>query len=475
MLRKKWIIFIPIIIAIAVLIVLKQNKKEPIRDQVQERTTHVRVISVPNIAIIPQVTGYGTVQPASNWRAISQVKGKVIFKNTKLKKGSILTADQILIKIDPTDYQLSISQTNADIAAVEAQLSELIIKEENTRLGLKIEKKSLKLLSKELQRQKKVAKKGGVSFSDVEKQERSYLGQQQVVQNQHNTLNLLPSQKALLDAQLLRLQSQMQSLQRDLANTEITLPFSGRVAEVNIEENQYIGEGELLLSVDSLDKVEIEVQLPLSDLRSIMYSDKVLNDILDRDRKGEHVHSHIKAQVQLKMGEEILFWKAKFARLSDSLDPKTRTVGAIVEVDNPYANVQPGVRPPLIKGLFVAVKLTGKSLQNSIVVPNSALHSFPSAELSKQKLVEQNMTGKTIRAVYIVDKQGRLEIRPVAIKISQDEYTILNKKIDGIGIEAGEQLVISELLPAIKNMRLSTEEDQVLSQQIMQQATNSHD
>ncbi len=456
MLKKKWVFFIPVIIAIAVLLVLKQNKQEPVRNQAQERVTHVRIISVPGVSVIPTTIGYGTVQPSSNWRAISQVKGRVIHKDSKLKKGSILNAGTLLIKIDPTDYQLSMAQTQADIAAIEAQLSELKIKEENTRLSLEIEQRSLKLIEKELQRLKKLVKKGGVSFSDVEKQERSLLGQQQVVQNQHNTLNLLPTQKALLEAQLLRQQTQIQSLQRDLANTQITLPFSGRIAEVNIEENQYIREGEVLITVDSLDKAEVEVQLPLSDLQSIMHSEVIIN----ATKKLQHNHD-IQAEVLLKMGDNIISWPAQFARLSDRLDPKTRTLGVIVEVDQPYANIQPGVRPPLIKGLFVKVKLTGKMLENSIIVPNSALQ--PSTKDINQKVV------------YLINQQGRLEIRPVSIKITQDEYSILNNKKDNIGLDEGEQLVISELLPAIENMLLSSEQDELFSQHIIQQATQTND
>ncbi|MFK5985508.1 MAG: HlyD family efflux transporter periplasmic adaptor subunit [Pseudomonadota bacterium] len=456
MLKSKWVFFVPVIIAIVALIVLKQNKKQPIRTQAKERATHVRIIKVPSVAVIPQAIGYGTVQPASNWQAISQVQGKVIYKEINLKKGSILAADKLLLKIDPTDYQISIAQTQADIAAIEAQLSELDIKKKNTRLSLAIEQQSLKLIKKELQRQKQLSKKGGISFSDVEKQERNYLAQQQSVQNQHNTLSLIPTQKALLDAQLLRQQAQMKSLQRDLANTQISLPFSGRIAEVNIEENQYIREGELLAVVDSLDKAEVEVQLSIVDMGSILHTDKIISK-LDKLQ----LNLPIQAEVILKLGNNSLRWAARFARLSDTLDPKTRTVGVIVEVDKPYSNIQPGTRPPLVKGLFVQVKLTGQLHENSIIVPNSALHN--ASHNSEQKIV------------YLVNRQGRLETRKVKIKIKQDEYSVVDKKVADVGLEEGEKLIISDLLPAIENMLLTSQEDKLLSQYIIQQATNSYD
>jgi membrane fusion protein, multidrug efflux system len=451
MFNKKWLFFVPVILAIAILIMLKQNKKSPEREPVQEKASYVRIISVPSVAVIPKASGNGTVKPAKNWRAIAQVKGKIIYKEPKLKKGTILDAQMLLIKIDPTDYQLKIAQTQADIAATQAQLAELLIKEKNTRLSLAIEQRSLKLTKKELERQKKLVNKGGISFSDVEKQEKNLLIQQQNVQNQNNTLNLLPTQKALLDAQLLRQQTQILSLQRDLAHTQISLPFSGRVAEVNIEENQYVREGELLTTVDSLDKAEIEVQLALSDLRSIIHSAEVVNAAeISPDKLRQQLG--LKAQVSLKVGDETINWQAKFARLSDTLDPKTRTAGVIVEVDFPYANVQPGIRPPLVKGLFVQVRLTGAALQNSIIIPNSALHS-------------SNNKQKPQKFVYLVNQQNRLETRPVTIKLIQSEYSIIRT-----GLKEGEKVIISELLPAIENMLLNAQEDKQLKKFLVQQA-----
>jgi len=450
--QKKWVFFIPVIIAIAVFVALKQNKKAPQRNQAQERVTHVRYIKVPSVSVTPSTSGYGTVKPATNWAAIAEVKGKITYKNPKLKKGAILEANSLLISIDPTDYQLSIAQTQADIAATRAQQDELLTKQKNTRASLAIEQRSLELTKTELQRQKKLVKQGSVSFSDVEKQERTLLGQQQSVQNQRNTLNLIPSQQALLDAQLLRQQAQLKSLQRDLANTEIKLPFAGRVADVNIEQDQYVREGEILSSIDSLDKAEIEVQIPLNSLRSIIHSKQVVNAEKIAPEQLRKSLS-LKAEVFLNEGDVSISWPAHFARLSDTLDPKTRTVGVIVEVDRPYAQVQPGLRPPLVKGLFVKVKLTGAAHPSSILVPNSAIRSSSD---SNQK------------QVYLINSEDRLEIRPIKIKITQDEYVTVKS-----GLNAGEKLVISDLLPAIKNMLLSGQEDKLLFKRLLQQAAGS--
>lgn len=429
---KKWVFFIPVLIGVLAIGVLKQTSKEPQQKEPQESSVRVRVINAPSLNVTPVAVGYGTVQPASSWEAVAQVEGVIIEKHPLLNKGTIIEKGSILFQIDETDYKLSIAQINADIVALQAQRNELDAKEKNTRLSLEIENKSLQLSKKELQRLRRLINKGSVSQSDVETQERVMLAQQQSVQSHHNTLNLLPSQRASLEAQLLRQQSRLQSAQRDLDNTRITLPFSGRIAQVNAEQDQYVRIGKTLAMADALDKAEIEVQIPIRYFRNLIRSEQKL-DLLNTSTDHLNKHLAINAQVVLNEGGVLTHWDAKFSRLSDTLDPVTRTIGVIVEVDEPYGHVQPGIRPPLFKGLFVEVKLSGRPLADSIVVPRSALHN---------------------KQLYIVNTDHRLQIREVDVSLYQAEFAVI-----GAGLKVGEKVVVSDLLPAIEGMLLQPKHD----------------
>lgn len=429
---KKWVFFIPVLIGVLAIGVLKQTSKEPEQKEPQESSVRVRVINAPSLNVTPVAVGYGTVQPVSSWEAVAQVEGVIIEKHPLLNKGTIIEKGSILFQIDEADYKLSIAQINADIVALQAQRNELDAKEKNTRLSLEIENKSLQLSKKELQRLRRLINKGSVSQSDVETQERVMLAQQQSVQAHHNTLNLLPSQRASLEAQLLQQQSRLQSAQRDLDNTRITLPFSGRIAQVNAEQDQYVRIGKTLAIADALDKAEIEVQIPIRYFRNLIRSEQKL-DLLNTSTDQLNKHLAIDAQVVLNEGGVLTHWDARFSRLSDTLDPVTRTIGAIVEVDEPYGHVQPGIRPPLFKGLFVEVKLSGRPLADSIVVPRSALHD---------------------KQLYIVNTDHRLQIRKVDISMYQAEFVVI-----GAGLKAGEKVVVSDLLPAIEGMLLQPKHD----------------
>ena len=119
--------------------------------------------------------------------------------------------------------------------------------------------------------------------------------------------------------------------------------------------------------------------------------------------------------------------------MTDTLDPKTRTIGVVVEVDEPYGDVMPGSRPPLIKGFFVEVHLTGIVRKDSLVVPRSAIHN---------------------EHLYLVNKDNRLQIKKVSIDLLQAEFAVVSGDISKDDI-----LVISDLVPAIKGMMLSPQTD----------------
>ena len=61
--------------------------------------------------------------------------------------------------------------------------------------------------------------------------------------------------------------------------------------------------------------------------------------------------------VRLGFPETGLGWEVEVTRISDTVDPETRSIGVIVSVPSPYGRVRPGERPPLIKGMFASVEL----------------------------------------------------------------------------------------------------------------------
>ena len=423
---RKWLIIIPVALAIAAFMWLLRNRSEPEQAALSEVIYPVQVIQVPGLTVIPRATAYGNVEPGRVWEAVAEVSGRIMALHPNLKKGELIPADTEILKIDTSDYQLVLHQIEADVQAVEAQLAELQVREANTEASLAIEREALQLTETDLARLSKLLRDGTVTQSAFEQEQRAVLGQRQSVQNLTNTLNLIPSQRAVLDAQLERLQVQKESAQLNLERTVLAMPFTGRIAQVNVERAQFVRQGEVLAVADSIDVAEITVQLPISRLRPLVQPDS--QPVGDASMADARRVLALDAVVRLPGSGLDVNWPARFLRASDAVDPRTRSLGIVVAVDEPYRQAQPGIRPPLIKGMFAEVELRGKAQPGRVVVPLSALHEGH---------------------VYAVDPEQRLRRRKVELAAEHDDFAVVAS-----GLNAGERIIVSDLPVAIDGMRV---------------------
>ncbi len=421
---------VPVLVGIVILIVLVKTRQAPEQAAPLERSRAVRVIPVPQVDLVPRVRGYGTVAPGRVWEAVAQVSGKIVETHPKLDEGQFLQAGAALLRIDPADYELEIAQIRGDVAATYAQLAELEVREQNTRHALAIEKESLQLSEKELRRKRDLVKKGTLPQSDADKEQRTVLAQRQSVTGQENTLRLLPVERQLLEAQLARYQAKLDAARLDLERTTVTLPFTARVAQVSVENYQYVRVGDTLVVADDISVAEVVVRISMQRFRNLIET----RDEPIRNFPEEDLGALLGVSASVRLPEFDIDWPARLSRFSPTIDPDTRTIGGIVEVDEPYSQARPGIRPPLVKEMFVEVMLWGRPRRDARVVPRTAMHD-----------------GR----VYLVNGDGRLEIRPVAIGLIQPELVSIRD-----GLETGEQVVISDLIPAIQGMRLEPHVDE---------------
>lgn len=413
-LKMLWILP-PVILGIAILMVMKSGKQPP---QISEKGEPVRVVRtqlIKSTEFIPVAQGYGVVQPAQVWKSIAQVSGRIISMHPRLKDGEIIPEGDVLFQVDPVDYELNLVQAETQLAELDVQLS-------NTKSSLKIEQRNLALATKEKQRLQKLVKKGGVSQSSADAAERTMLSSTAQVQNLKNSLSLIPSQRKLQQAKITQ-------AQRDLANTQIKAPFNLRIASLAIEADQFVSKGQLLFSGDSVDRVEIIAQVSMSSLKNLFIGKFETPRDIQTFSRSISSFTGFKPTVRLDMGnEQVARWDARFLRFTDNVDSQTRTMGVVVEVENPLQKIIPGKRPPLSKGMFVEVSIAGHPQADSIVIPRSAIRNGHA---------------------YVVDKENRLEIRPLKKQYDQQNQSIIAK-----GLKDGELLVLTDLIPAVKGMLL---------------------
>lgn len=425
---------VPVVVGAAAVGYAVKNREEPQRLPPEERTTPVRVVTVPALDVVPRALGYGSAQPGRVWEAVAEVGGTVIYRHPELEKGAILRAGTELLRIDPTDYRLAVAQIEANVRSTEAQLAVLDVRASNTKRSLAIEERSIGLARKELERKQRLVRQGTISQAAVDQEERAVLVEEQAVQNLRNSMRLLPAERAVLEATLDQLGARLETARRNLLRTTITAPFHCRIAEVNVEQAQFAVQGKVLVAADSLDVAEVTAQVPIGTLLTLVPRDLDLPMDAGATMPRLRELAGLQAIVRLRTGRGATEWPARFSRISDTVDRRTRTVGVIVAVDDPYRRIVPGERPPLVKNMYVEVEIRGRPRPGAVVVPRGAL------------------TGGEVR---IVGPDGRLRTREVEVDFVQTNFVVVRS-----GLEAGERVVVSDLPFAVDGMRLAPVEDE---------------
>ncbi|MEZ8719871.1 efflux RND transporter periplasmic adaptor subunit [Vibrio pomeroyi] len=409
-----------------------------------DRARLVETVSLEKQMIAPLAVGFGKVVPKVEWKAIAEVTGQIVYRHPDLEKGQIIAAGTEVLKIDPLDYELKLVQAEADLKSSQTSLAKLNQEEDNLQQTLKIEKNRLVISNKELQRKQDLRKKGLTSQSDVDLQQQSALSQQKLVLDIQNQIALMPDEKRVAEAVIKVNVSKVKEAQRSLDKTTITLPRAMRIAQVDIEQNQVVNLQQEMFVAHGINVMEVEAQLSIHDMQTLASSFTQF----PRDAAGipNPYQAPIKATIQMNSGSLNLSWPAKVARISETVDENQATAGIILEINQDYSALQPSSATPLVNGMFVKAEIEG--LANlSWVVPERALHGDK---------------------VYLMDDSQRLQVVNVEVLYRRDNQVVVNGEL-----QAGDKLILNDVLPAIEGMLLkeSASNDDELSTDIEESAS----
>lgn len=429
----------PILVGIAFFYWMNLEDRGGEESAPREEALAVRVTEVAETPFRPSVTGYGRVAAASTWSAISQVQGRAVEVNPELSPGWIVDEGDLLVAIDPRDYEIALAKAETARDSARASLRELDATAANTRETLKLERRIEAFLQTEFERQSNLLERGNVAQSVVDQATRTLLSQQKVVLELENRLNLVPVQREIHETSLATRRAEIEEAGRNLQRTRIVAPLTGRISRKSVSQGQFVRTGDNLLTVESIDTAEILAEFrpqTLNNFFRLLFGDDLPYLVVGEDMKEAFeivagldlvvtVHSTIK---------DSLVWPAKLARFSGRADEQTGAVGIVVEVDDPGFPDPVTRRPPLINGSFVEVRLSAPEPASSIRIERNALRTDPDG----------------VDFVFLADGDSRLARRDVVVgPVAGDQVVVL------AGLAEGDRVVLSDPQPAVYGMLLA--------------------
>lgn len=434
---KSLLILPPLALGVAGFMWMTQPKEEVTQPQPETRLA-VRVAPVVAKPLVVTATGYGWVEAVRSWSAVSQVDGRIAEVVGDLAEGTLVEEGALLVQVDPTDYELAVQKSQANIEAAEASLAELAAQEENSERLLEIEERILEVARTEFDRTSALSERGTSTQSALDTAQKTLLAQETAVTNLQNTMALYPVQRASTEATLAVRKAELAEAERALENTTIRAPFSGRIATATAEAGQFIRTGEELLTVENIDTVEIVAAVQPRVFAPVMEVTlgRSLSETVEIEAANMLqmlVDAGVEATVRLQFAEFDVSYPAEIVRFSGSVDSETGTIGMAVRVALPETRDRVEHRPPLNPGSFVSVDFSTPPSDGLLAVPRATVH--------------QDDAGAPF--VYTADSEDRLAIAPVTLGPVVNGNVIIET-----GLSVGDRLVLSSPRPPIEGLGL---------------------
>lgn len=199
----------------------------------------------------------------------------------------------------------------------------------------------------------------------------------------------------------------LESARINLGYTKVIAPISGRIGKSNVTEGALVTANQpmALTTIQQLDPVYVDI--PQSTVE--------LMELQRRLEEGRLKHSGAdQSKVKLTLEDGSIYPKEGTMQFRDvTVDP---TTGSVI-----IRAIFPNVGERLLPGMFVRAIVKEGINKNAILVPQQSVMRDP----------------KGNPFVYVVDKESKVQIRPVVLDRAIDNKWLVSK-----GIAPGEQVIV---------------------------------
>ena len=364
-----------------VIVFLSLGQAETRRGQaIQDATPVVEVAVAESYTGGIPFTADGVVVPFRRVSVAAEVSGRVAFKAEDCRIGRTVSKGQLLLRIDPRDYQLEIKRLEEELEQAEATLVELDVQIETAQHEIKLAEEELTIRQRELRRYVEVTDPGVVSGVEIDSARRNELAARNTVQGDRDQLRQLESSRSRLESARDLVKANLAKAQLNLERSEIVAPLDGVVVSEAVEQDAYVQQGTEVIMLQDTSQVEVACKLYMSQMHWLWR--------VGTDGSGggaprrSYEFPETPVEVVYDLGPASFVWDGVLQRYEGAgVDNQTRMVPCRVHVGEPLkatrldknAAVPTNAPPTLMTGMFVEVRFLAQSPAPLIRLPQSAV------------------------------------------------------------------------------------------------------
>ncbi|CAI8159629.1 MAG: Multidrug resistance protein MdtA [Cellvibrionales bacterium UBA7375] len=325
--KIKFLPLIVIIVAFVIAGLMSLTKPDSLELESPNREVAVKTAVIQKSQVQLKVKSQGTVQPLTKTMLVSEVSGIVMALAPQFEVGGTFAKGDVLIKLDPADYQVAKQRADAQLQSAKAQL--LSEQARSTQA-----KKEWEMTGRPL--------------------------------SEAPVLALRSPFLAEAQSRLLQAQAEVKQAELKLQRTVIRAPYAGMISATMVDVGQYVTIGARLGETFAIDFAEIRLPMTDKDLSKLGWS---------ATSADQSIFNKNMVQLKSTVNGEIVTWQAVLVRSEGTIEQSSRVQYLVAQVADPY-NIKGVVdRPRLLIGSFVEAMVSGKMIDDVYTLPRHALRS----------------------------------------------------------------------------------------------------
>ncbi|HEX9893786.1 MAG TPA: efflux RND transporter periplasmic adaptor subunit [Gemmatimonadales bacterium] len=374
------------------------------------RATEVRIEPVTKRDLVAVVTASGKIEAKSQVDISSDITGRIV--KITVREGDLVKAGQLLVQIDPSQYQSVVQRSEAFLQASQASLMQVRANRDQTKRqldrALEIKRTNPNLISAE----------------SVEQAQQAY----------DVALATYNSNASQVD----QARAQLQEAKDNLAKTRIYAPIAGRVTRLAVEEGEvavpgtFSRETGLLMRVSDLSVILAKVDVDETDVVRLSLGDSVavsIDAFPDTSFIGRVTEVGNSAKLAAQSGG---------ASTDRAVDFEVE-----IQLENPPSDIRPD--------LSATARIVTDTRKESLSIPIIALTVREHEDVPNElKSVDSATRKKHEREGVFVVRGGLASFLPVKVGIAGEEHFEVVT-----GLKAGDSIVAGPY-QAIRDMKDST-------------------
>ncbi|MEM0514861.1 efflux RND transporter periplasmic adaptor subunit [Pseudoalteromonas sp. YIC-827] len=368
--RKILIPLVVIVVTVLLVMFIKGNPPKANRFSSPPKAkvnVAVKTLTPENYQVM--IDSFGTVKPRTQSMLVAQASGQIIEISEQFREGGFFEKGDVLLQLDDRDHRAEVKSAQAALLTAEQSLLE-----EQAR--------------------------GRQAITDWER-----LGNGE----QASSLVLRKPQLAAAEASVLSAQATLEKAKLDLERTKITAPYAGRVLSRSVDLGQVVSNNMELANIYAIDRVEIRLPIKNKDLPFIKLPEQF------RDGAKNSAGSLVNFSSDLVGKQQ---WQGQVIRTEGAIDESAQQLYVVAQINDPYQATSSNQYPIKI-GQYIKAQITGQTIENAIVIPNSAIY----------------------QGTYVyVEEQGVLRRKNISLAWQNANHAMVAE-----GLSAGDHLVITPL------------------------------